>query len=703
MDRVDRYQSVQDQYEQAYRSACAAEMWEFAARVRGQQADWAFDQERRSDFRGFLDDAIRLADDHQLPELAQELRLRLSSFLLGRDPTCEIAEDVREAASTKGQSSLTLDELMLQANQAVSAGEFDSAAEDLQRADELALKIPEKRWTIQLELARVYEALNDIETAVEHAEKSLEIARGLQMPMVIAQTLQSLILLRQRMPEEHQCTLDREIEELQAVGSADDVGMTWLLCAQRHQADARFECALSDLALAMKAQPGRMTRRLIVKQRVLALYELGRYEEALNATHEAISLLDDAMTRDAGQSSSEWRDRLAEVEGLHMMAAWLHAKRQQTTEAFQILDAGLAQSLRRQFELVGCASKAEIKPVSFKEVREWLVADSAAIVVFAVTRWGTLGLVLSPEASEPIAFELPLTGADLQKLVPSEYSEIWTAKILDAVPSLSEKLLYPMADTLQGIAQRCRVLYVVPDGPLYLVPFAALMVTDNVRLIECCPLALTPSVGILKSLRARRSNEKKHLCVAVGAGSEDDGKISFAEHAKAIASYPWTDCKLLLDDSTADQFLAAITGPSVIHVSCHGNVSEEIVDTLSASQLMFPDRLLSGRELIPLAGQVRASLVFLNACQSGRFRPSLRSEVNGFVRGFLHAGAATLIAPLVHVDPRSAQRLAERFYREWLNTDATKAEALHRAQLSMLRDDVELYEWAAYALYGDHQ
>ena len=380
MDRVDRYQSVQDQYEQAYRSACAAEMWEFAARVRGQQADWAFDQERRSDFRGFLDDAIRLADDHQLPELAQELRLRLSSFLLGRDPTCEIAEDVREAASTKGQSSLTLDELMLQANQAVSAGEFDSAAEDLQRADELALKIPEKRWTIQLELARVYEALNDIETAVEHAEKSLEIARGLQMPMVIAQTLQSLILLRQRMPEEHQCTLDREIEELQAVGSADDVGMTWLLCAQRHQADARFECALSDLALAMKAQPGRMTRRLIVKQRVLALYELGRYEEALNATHEAISLLDDAMTRDAGQSSSEWRDRLAEVEGLHMMAAWLHAKRQQTTEAFQILDAGLAQSLRRQFELVGCASKAEIKPVSFKEVREWLVADSAAIV-----------------------------------------------------------------------------------------------------------------------------------------------------------------------------------------------------------------------------------------------------------------------------------------------------------------------------------
>lgn len=81
----------------------------------------------------------------------------------------------------------------------------------------------------------------------------------------------------------------------------------------------------------------------------------------------------------------------------------------------------------------------------------------------------------------------------------------------------------------------------------------------------------------------------------------------------------------------------------------------------------------------------------------------MNSEVGGFWEAFLAAGAASLIATLSYVDPLSAQMLARQFYREWLSGEATKAEALRRAQLWMRSHRPEPEHWATHILIGDHR
>lgn len=137
---------------------------------------------------------------------------------------------------------------------------------------------------------------------------------------------------------------------------------------------------------------------------------------------------------------------------------------------------------------------------------------------------------------------------------------------------------------------------------------------------------------------------------------------------------------------------------SALYFICHGVIREDVKDVLASSQLVLANgECMSARKLLDL--RLQAEVVFLDACQSGRFRPSGRTEINGFVRGFLLGGAKAIIAPMVHVPIAEAGDLAEVFFRSWLS-GRTRAEALQDAQISLLSRPSR--HWAPYTLFGDH-
>jgi len=88
---------------------------------------------------------------------------------------------------------------------------------------------------------------------------------------------------------------------------------------------------------------------------------------------------------------------------------------------------------------------------------------------------------------------------------------------------------------------------------------------------------------------------------------------------------------------------------------------------------------------------------------SGEFHSGLGGEVGGFWQAFLARCTASLVATLAYVHPRYAQQLPLDFYREWLGGRVTKAEAPRRAQLGMLRQNVEPRHWACHILIGEHR
>jgi CHAT domain-containing protein len=186
----------------------------------------------------------------------------------------------------------------------------------------------------------------------------------------------------------------------------------------------------------------------------------------------------------------------------------------------------------------------------------------------------------------------------------------------------------------------------------------------------------------------------------VGKAQDKSVVFEFHRHLPQIAAAPWPKPPVELRDGSATVARVAAEAPqySVLYFSCHGKVSDDSHDLMAASQLELAEgSLLSARDVA--TWKLHADLVFLNACQAGRFRLQARSDVNGFVRAFPLAGARSLIAPLIYVDPQMAGDLAGRFFQAWL-AGASKAEALRTAQLATRRKDASK-GWAMYCLVGD--
>ncbi|MEO1184091.1 MAG: CHAT domain-containing protein, partial [Cyanobacteria bacterium J06636_27] len=140
---------------------------------------------------------------------------------------------------------------------------------------------------------------------------------------------------------------------------------------------------------------------------------------------------------------------------------------------------------------------------------------------------------------------------------------------------------------------------------------------------------------------------------------------------------------------------------SVLHLATHGNFSSDPEQTyiLAYNELLRPNdinRLLSGEN----QQSNRIELLVLSACQTanGDNRATL-----GLAGLAVRAGADSTLATLWKVNDEFTIKLIKRFYQE-LNTGVSKAEALHRAQKSLVftgKYRNEPYDWGAYVLVGN--
>ena len=101
-----------------------------------------------------------------------------------------------------------------------------------------------------------------------------------------------------------------------------------------------------------------------------------------------------------------------------------------------------------------------------------------------------------------------------------------------------------------------------------------------------------------------------------------------------------------------------------------------------------------------------ADLVVLSACQTNVGKLAAGEGVLGLGRGFIQAGAGSIIASLWNVNARGSGRVLGDFYQQ-LDAGSTKGMALHKAQISYLNDntlrnlDKSPYLWAGLTYYGN--
>ena len=93
----------------------------------------------------------------------------------------------------------------------------------------------------------------------------------------------------------------------------------------------------------------------------------------------------------------------------------------------------------------------------------------------------------------------------------------------------------------------------------------------------------------------------------------------------------------------------------------------------------------------------------LSACQTALGHEIRGEGLVGLTRGFMYAGARSVVASLWQVDDESTAELMKRFYRALLSEGRRPAAALRAAQLEMSRDKrwSAPFYWAGFVLQGE--
>ena len=97
--------------------------------------------------------------------------------------------------------------------------------------------------------------------------------------------------------------------------------------------------------------------------------------------------------------------------------------------------------------------------------------------------------------------------------------------------------------------------------------------------------------------------------------------------------------------------------------------------------------------------QIDAELVVLSACGTGLNKVFAGDEILGLARGFLTAGAASLVVSLWTVNDAAASRLMQDLYFEMQRGHAPAA-SLRQAQLNSIAKNEHPYLWSPFVFIG---
>jgi CHAT domain-containing protein len=323
------------------------------------------------------------------------------------------------------------------------------------------------------------------------------------------------------------------------------------------------------------------------------------------------------------------------------------------------------------------------------------------------------------------------------------------ADLDDKAASLSGTLLGPAASELKG-----KRLVIVGDGELENVPFAVLPAPSSSKaLMADHELLNEPSASAVAILRQGTTGRKIPLKVvaviadpvferddkrlngvltpeagtsmvapqvvaheALNAAARDGGQslsrlIYTRDEAKGILALTTPERSEALLDFKASKEAAQdpeLANYRVVHFATHGFLDQTHPGLSGVALSLYDEKsrpvdgFLRLNEIFNL--RLPVQLVVLSACESGQGKLVKGEGLVGLTRGFMYAGAASLVVSLWKVNDAATPVLMNRFYKGLLGSDQLRpAAALRAAQRAMMEEGkwAHPYYWAPFTVEGD--
>jgi CHAT domain-containing protein/tetratricopeptide (TPR) repeat protein len=637
-------------------------------------------------------------------------------------------------------------------------GRNDLALRDFTRALRLAEAMGDKdamagHWR---NLGSVHEALGGFSEARQAYRKSLKLAESISDPGLAAQALAALARLDlDGEPGQALAQADRSASMAAETGSRETFWLARTLAgralhaldrdeeARRAYADAisTIEQMRSRIAGGELGKESFFEGRLEPYQRMVELNaDRGEIAAALAAAERAKSRilleilrygrmdLASQLTLAERAAEQELRDRLASLNGKVFLArskagrgalgqlGELLGQARQDLQSFNASLYAARPGLR--------ARRADFPDWDLRATRGLLAGGGTALIEYTVLEDQTylFTVTADPADASPVIHlhRLPVGRAELAREVEAFRAGLAGRDLDFRTPArrLYSLLLAPAEAELQGR----RALCIVPDGPLWDLPFQALE-TGGSALLERYALHSAHSLSVLRELselrsrRTRAQRPRPATLLAVGDVQLPEAEREVRSLARLYG--PGRSAVYTSALASEERVKAEAGRYRVLHFATHALLDDR--NPMYSSLVLSPgprsggrgeDGLLEAWEIFDL--RLDADLVVLAACQTARGRPRAGEGMIGMSWALAAAGSPATLASQWEVDSESTRRLMVEVHRGWL-AGLSRAEALRRAALAVRddRDDRDdrgyrggeryrhPFYWAGFVLIGE--
>ena len=275
--------------------------------------------------------------------------------------------------------------------------------------------------------------------------------------------------------------------------------------------------------------------------------------------------------------------------------------------------------------------------------------------------------------------------------------------------ALYSYVIAPILDLIDGDE-----LIIVPDGPLWLAPFAALLNPFSKYLYESFKVRIIPSLTSLKIIAHCPKFHSSSGALVVGdpdmsevTNSQGDQileQLLFARQEAQMIGQILNTAPLTGKLATKCEVLKQISSVAVVHIAAHGRMEtgEIALSPSPERESQTPaeeDYMLTMADVMSV--KLRAKLVVLSCCHSGR--GEIKAEgVVGIARAFIGAGARSVLVSLWAIDDQATLEFMKSFYHN-LVKGGSASESLNHAMKCLRESETfsDVKYWAPFTLIGD--
>jgi len=448
--------------------------------------------------------------------------------------------------------------------------------------------------------------------------------------------------------------------------------------------------------------------------------------------------------------------------GLAETALMLRAKRAQVAR-LALADGGSGETAqRRREQLVALASEAEglerilldqSATYARRHETERATPERVCKALPAHTALVDVLRILEDDAARYVAFVVTNRRCEVHRVDLGLAADIddavagWRDVLANPnsfpqrISDRGEALAALVWDPIAPSVGRARRVLLIPDGTLAAAPLGALPMSDGDYLLEHVDIGMLDRAQDLFLPMPRGEGS-----LVVG-GVDFGGAVGEYEGVRGSAAAPCTRSDwsflpgtvaeaerlggrvepathLTGDQATEEAIQNGLPGKRVVHIATHGFFARDqgCISALDGSGgVGYDPMLMSGIVLaganrppeplavqdgILTAAEVAAldlsgtELVVLSACETGLGEIRSGQGVLGLRRAFAIAGTGSLVMTLWAVGDEQSAEIMERFYDQWLRGKLSPADALLRAQRSLIDEDAPAWGWAGVVATG---